>query len=876
MTTESQMEHPTNGVRDIAISDEMRSSYLDYAMSVIVSRALPDARDGLKPVQRRILYAMYDQGMRPGASYKKSARLVGEVLGKYHPHGDGSIYSAMVRMAQPFSMNHMLVDGQGNFGSMDGDMPAAMRYTECRMAQIALRMLENIDQDTVDWRDNFDQSVREPSILPAQIPNLLLNGASGIAVGLATNIPPHNLAELCDGVKLLIRRPDATVNDLMEFVKGPDFPTGALIRGAAGIREAYASGRGRVVMEARYNIETAGANDARERIVFTEIPYQVNKADLVVAIADMITKRKLAGATFVRDESDRKGLRLVVELKRGASAAVVINNLFRYTKLRTSYNFNVIALVDGVPQLLTLKAALEQFIAFRREIIRRRTEFELKKVRARLHILEGLRIAIENLDAVIETIRHSKDVEEARSKLMAQFGMSEIQAQAVLDMQLRRIAALEREKIENEYAEMTQRSVDLQELLNDPQKITAEIERETDELVQRFGRKRRTDIHQQEIGEWKREDVEDHKEVVITLSKSGYIKRVDAAIYKSQHRGGKGVRGQRMSKEGDFTSHIQVADTHDTLLMFTNRGRVFGMRVFELPADQSRNARGALVQNLLEVLRTGETVVTILAVSALREDVHLMMATRRGRIKRIHLALLSKLRKNGLICFHLNADDELVSVGLASTDESIVMISRNAMSIHFNSTDIRERSRRSGARIGMRLNADDSLVAMCVAKPESDLLIVTEKGYGKISTIDKYRKQNPGGKGLRTLKITPKNGCIVSGATINSDVADDHKGGRLFLLTKQAQILRTNPSEIRRSGRIVQGVILAKPYPGDEISSIQVIAKREIEQRIISEDEATKLEQHENQLDNDADAPTQPPSQPDEDQSDESDEPTEA
>ena len=586
------------------------------------------------------------------------------------------------------------------------------------------------------------------------------------------------------------------------------------------------------------------SSDKRARIVFTELPYQINKASLVIAIAEMITKKKLDGATAVKDESDRKGLRLVVDLKRGASPEVVVNNLFRHTRLRTSYNFNVIALVDGVPQLLTLKQALENFISFRREIVRRRAKYELGKIQARVHVLSGLRIAIENLDAVIETIRGSADSETARASLMEQFEMTEIQAQAVLEMQLRRIAALERDKIENEYKELTERIAELNELLASPEKITAEVVRETDEIGQKFGVARKTEVQEGEVGVWRREDVEPHKEVVITLSKGGYIKRVDSATYKTQHRGGKGVRGQRIAKESDFTSHIQVADTHDTLLMFTNRGRVFGMRVFELLADQSRNARGTPIQNLIENLKTGETVATILAVTSLREDVFLVMATREGRIKRLPLVKISNLKKSGLICFHVMPKDELVTVGLAAADDSILMVSRNGMSIHFDSGDVRPRTRRSGARRGMRLGDGDELVATCIARPESELLVVTEKGYGKISEIEKYRKQMPGGKGLRTLKITDKNGPIVSAATINADIREAPEG-RLFLLTKQAQILRTDPSEMRRTGRITLGVILAKPYEGDAISSIQVIAKREMEQRELSEAEAKQAEKEE-------------------------------
>ena len=829
-------------IRIAAISDEMRSSYLDYAMSVIVSRALPDVRDGLKPVQRRILYAMHDQGMRPNSSYKKSARLVGEVLGKYHPHGDSPVYDAMVRMAQDFSMHHPLVDGQGNYGSIDGDPPAAMRYTECRMASIATTILEDIDKETVDWRENFDQSTLEPVVLPARLPNLLLNGATGIAVGLATNIPPHNLTELCDAIIHLAQNPDTAIEDLMQFVTGPDFPTGGYIRGSAGIRDGYLTGRGRIILEAKYTEEKVPGSE-RNRIIVTEIPYQVNKANLIMDIAAMINKRTLEGASSVRDESDRKGLRIVIDLRRGASTGVVINNLFRYTKLRTSYNFNTIALVGGVPQLINLKQALQSYVDFRKEIIKRRSEYDLKQARARLHILEGLRVAIANLDDVIATIRSSDNVEMARERLIERFGMTEIQAQAVLDMQLRRLAALEREKIDNEYTQLTQLVAELESLLTSPEKVTGVVVEETEGLRQKYGRARRTLITDAELGVWRREDIELHKEVVITLSKNGYIKRLDSSTYKAQHRGGKGVRGQRMSKENDITNWMQVADTHDTLLMFTSRGRVFGMRVFELSADQSRNSRGTPVQTLIETLQPRETVQCILAVSDILEDVNLMMATKKGRIKRIHLSLLRSLRKSGLICFHIQPEDSLVSVGLAATEQSIVMVSRDGMAIRFTAESIKLRQRRSGARRGMVLNKGDYIVAMTVASDDAALLVVTERGYGKISLLDTgYRIQNPGGKGLRTLKVTKKNGQVASATAITPELRQDSEG-RLFLLTRNAQVLRTNLSEIKRNtSRITQGVILVKPDEKDEISSIQIIARREKLGRIITEEEADKIE----------------------------------
>ncbi|MEX0763475.1 MAG: DNA gyrase subunit A [Dehalococcoidia bacterium] len=804
------------------IEDEMRSSYMDYAMSVIVSRALPDVRDGLKPVQRRILYAMHDQGMRPTSSYKKSARLVGEVLGKYHPHGDSPVYEAQVRMAQPFSLRYPLVDGQGNYGSVDGDPPAAMRYTECRLASITEAVLSDIDRETVDWSDNFDQSLKEPTVLPARLPNLLVNGGSGIAVGMATNIPPHNLSEMCDAIVHLVDKPDANVDELMQFVKGPDFPTGAHIWGQQGIRNAYATGRGRIMIQAHHEIEDMGRQE-RKRLVFTEIPFQTNKANLVAKIADLIKQRKLEGASEVRDESDRKGMRVVLELRRGASPEVLLNNLYKHTPLRTSFSVNMIALAGGTPRVLTLKQALRHFIDFRGEVIRRRAEFDLRKARARVHILEGLRIAIEFLDRVIAIIRGSNDVEEARNGLMSEFSLSELQAQAILDMQLRRLAALEREKIESEYQDLLAVISELEELLGSPAKVMGVIRQETLDLKRKFGDERRTVVHPEELGEWRREDTEPHQEVVITLSRNGYVKRVLSSTYRGQHRGGKGVRGQRMTKEDDVTPYLQVADTHDTLLFFTDRGRVFASRVFELSADQSRTTRGTPVGNIIPNIEPREKVQGILAVDpSLLEDTYLVMATRRGQIKRMHLTRLRNINKAGLNCFSMKPGDELVAVTLATADQDIIMVSQQGMAIRFPSEQVRPRQRAAGGMKGMDLQEKDRVVAMDVVDDEGSLLIVSKKGYGKISEMRYYRRQKRGGKGLITLRITRKNGPVSAAAIVSEEIRNDSEG-KLFLLTERAQVLRTNMGEIRSTGRITQGVILVNPEPGDSISAIRVI-----------------------------------------------------
>ncbi len=810
-------------IRPIRIEDEMKASYLDYAMSVIVSRALPDVRDGLKPVQRRILYAMHDQGMRPTSSYKKSARLVGEVLGKYHPHGDQSVYDAQVRMAQPFSLRYPLVDGQGNYGSVDGDPPAAMRYTECRLSSVTEMMLGDIDRDTVDWGENFDQSLKEPTVLPARLPALLVNGASGIAVGMATNIPPHNVTEICDAVVYMISHPDASVDDLMKFVKGPDFPTGAHIWGQEGIRNAYVTGRGRVMVQASHEIEDI-ARQERKRLVFTEIPFQVNKATLVAKIAQLVKSRKVDGISEVRDESDRKGMRIVLELRRGAHVPVVLNNLYKHTNLRASFSVNMIALVDGTPRVLTLKQALRHYLDFRVEVVRRRAEFDLKKANARLHVLAGLRIAIDNLDRVIALIRASADVEEARANLRTEFDLSEIQAQAILDMQLRRLAALEREKIENEFKELVALVQDLEELLADDTKVNAVVRKETHELKRKYGDERRTEVHPEELGDWRREDTEPHEEVVITLSRNGYVKRVKLDTYKKQHRGGKGVRGQRMTKEDDVTPHLQIADTHDYLLLFTDQGRVFASRVFELPADQSRNSRGTPVQNLGFNMEPREEVHAVVAVSSYLEDTYLVMATKKGQVKRMHLPLLRNMNRSGLRCFNLKNDDALIGAVLADEDEDVILVSKEGLSIRFRSSEVRARQRAAGGMKGMNVQNKDEIVSMNVVDDEGYLLIVSQKGYGKLSLLRHYTQQRRGGKGLITLKVTTKTGKVADSAVVSGEIRTDSTG-MLVLVTEKAQVIRTNLGEIRSTGRIAQGVKIQMPEAGDKISAIRVISE---------------------------------------------------
>ena len=811
-------------IRTIGIEEEMRSSYLDYAMSVIVSRALPDVRDGLKPVQRRILYAMHDQGMRPGSSYKKCARLVGDVLGKYHPHGDSPVYEALVRMAQPFSMREPLVDGQGNFGSVDGDPPAAMRYTECKLAAITEYMLGDIDRETVDWQENFDQSLKEPSVLPARLPNLLVNGASGIAVGMATNIPPHNVAEVCDAVVMLVRNPNATVDQLMEHVKGPDFPTGAHIWGAEGIRNAYATGRGRIIVQATGEIEDVPRQD-RKRIVFTEIPFQVNKSTLIQRIAELIKTRKVEGVSEVRDESDRRGMRIVLELRRSASPAIVMNNLYKHTTLRSSFSVNMIGLVKGAPRVLNLRQVLQYYIEFREEVVRRRAEFDLKKARARLEVLEGLRIAIDNLDRVIQIIRGSADVEEARNSLIAEFGFSLVQAQAILDMQLRRLAALEREKLENEYKELLELVERLEALLADPGKVSAEVIKETHQLKRKYGSERRTIIHMEELGEFRREDIEPHEDVVITLTQGGYIKRVKLDTYRKQHRGGKGVSSQRLTRADDVTGFLQVADTHDTLLFFTDHGRVYSSRVFELPPDQSRQSRGTLVHNLGFNIGPGETVRQMMVVSDMHApDTYLALATRHGDVKRMALDAFANINRAGLNCYRLKPKEELISVAMARDEDDLILVTKKGQSIRFASNELTARSRQAGGVRGIRLGKGDEIIGMDVVDNEGYLLIIGTKGRGKLSALRHYPPQGRGGKGVITLNITRNTGDVAAATVINNDLREDETG-KLMILTSRGQIVRTTLAEIRETGRSAQGVKIVALDDSDRAAAIAVAEK---------------------------------------------------
>ena len=809
-------------IKPTSIVEEMRSSYLDYAMSVIVSRALPDARDGLKPVQRRILYAMQDLGMRPGSGYKKSARLVGEVLGKWHPHGDLAVYEAMVRLAQDFTVRMPLVDGQGNFGSIDNDPPAAMRYTEARLSPVSEVMLANLDQETVDWSLNFDDTLREPVVLPARLPNLLVNGASGIAVGMATNIPPHNLREVCNAVNALIDNPDATSEDLMKYVRAPDFPTGGTIMGTSGAREAYTTGKGQIVVRAVAEVEEMPRNASRMQIVVTELPYQVNKAALVEKIATLTKNRRIEGVSEVRDESDRDGMRIVIELRGGVQPQVVLNNLYKQTPLQSSFSANMLALIDDIPRVITLKIALQQYIKFRQQVVRRRSEFELKKAEERAHILAGLRIAISNLDEVIKLIRNSQDVENARTGLMSTFDLDQPQAQAILDMQLRRLAALEREKLEQEYQELQETIRGLQELLGDEGKILGVVKEETEEVKSKYVDKRRTTISH-DAYDLSREELEAHEQIVITLSQGGYLKRIQSNTFRRQHRGGRGVSGMN-TRDDDPVKELMVVDSHDKLMFFTNKGRVLSKIGYELRADQSRNTRGVPVANIINVWDT-ESISALISVGKKQyeEYEYLVLGTKQGRVKRINLDDVEHIRPSGLIIMNLKGDDELVSVKLAKSKDDIIFISEQGMGIRFSVDDLPIRRRTAGGVKGMSLRTGDRVVSMDVGNDESKLLVVSKLGRGKVNPLSEYRRQGRGGLGLRAFKITKNTGLIA-----DAQIVDETN--EVYLVSEKAQVMRTDLSEIRSlTGRITQGVTIFKPRSGDSVSSIACVGDFEIE-----------------------------------------------
>jgi DNA gyrase subunit A len=797
-------------VKPVSIEEEMRNSYLDYAMSVIVQRALPDVRDGLKPVQRRILYAMDEMGINSTSAYKKSARIVGEVLGKYHPHGDSPVYDAMVRMAQDFSMRAVLIDGQGNFGSIDNDPPAAMRYTEARLTSVAEQMLVDIDKNTVDFTPNFDESLQEPLVLPARVPNLLVNGSSGIAVGMATNIPPHNLVEVCDALIFLIDNPRATVDELTAFVKGPDFPTGGVILGEEGIKSAYATGRGRIVVRAKAFVGDT-AEGGQRQIVITELPFQVNKAALIEKIADLVSNKKITGISELRDESDRQGMRIVIQLRRDAQPQMLLNSLYKYTALQSTFAANMLALVDGQPRVLSLKEALRYFIDFRREVVTRRSKYELKQAKDRAHILEGLRVALDNIDKVIATIRKSRTTDDARQNLMGEFGLTRAQADAILEMPLRRLAGMERNKILDELAEVLKTISYLEDLLSTTARILGVVKQELTDLKTKYGDERRTEISIEGVAEFSEEDLIPHQEVAVILSNRGFIKRVPTRAYRTQHRGGKGIIGIT-TREEDAARLLAVADTHDNLLLLTNRGRCFSLKCYELPADSSRVGKGMAVVNLFSIPED-EKVVDIVVVPEFIPDTFLVMATRLGEIKKTSLDKFAVVRSSGLLCMDVEPNDELLAGRLATDQDDVMLVTRKGQSIRFAASSIRASSRTSGGVRGIRLSTGDEVIGAGTAYTKAFMLVVTSRGFGKLTPVTDYPRQHRAGGGVRTFKTVEKTGELVSARIVMPSQ-------EVMFISAKGIVTRTPVKGITIQGRSTQGVTLMRPAEGDEVVAV--------------------------------------------------------
>lgn len=814
----------------INIEEEMKAAYIDYSMSVIVSRALPDVRDGFKPVHRRVLYGMLDLGVTSGKPFKKSARIVGEVLGKYHPHGDSSVYDTMVRMAQEWSLRYPMVDGQGNFGSVDGDSPAAMRYTEARLQKIADEMLADINKNTVDFQFNFDDSLQEPTVLPAKVPNLLINGTSGIAVGMATNMAPHNLREVIDGVVAYIDNKEITIDELMKFVKAPDFPTGGIIYGYDGVKEGYESGRGRVIMRGKAEIETVG-ND-RERIVVTEIPYQVNKANMIERTAELVNEKKIEGISDIRDESDREGMRIVYEIKRDANAGVVLNNLFKYTALQTSFSFNNIALVKGRPMLLSLKELIQHFVEHRHEVVVRRTKYELDEAEKRAHILQGLLIALDHLDEVISLIRNSKTPEEAKDGLMEKFGLSEIQAKAILEMRLRVLTGLERDKIKAEYDELMKLIAFLNNILADEGLRMQIIKDELAEMREKYGDDRRTEIVYAG-GTFRMEDMIENEEVVITVSHAGYIKRTPLSEYRVQGRGGKGSMGSN-SRDEDFIEHLFIASTHNYLLFFTEQGRCYWLKVYEIP-EGTRTSKGRAIQNLINISKEDKVKAFINVDNLTDEDYlannYIIMCTKNGTIKKTLLDAYSNPRVTGINAITINEGDQLLEVLLTNGQAEIVMALKSGRAIRFNESTVRPMGRTAAGVRGITLGgASDEVIGMIgINDPATTVLVVSEKGYGKRSDIDDYRVTNRGGKGVKTINITDKTGNLIGIKAVNET-------DQLMIINKSGLTIRMEVADLRVMGRATQGVRLIKLNEDDEIASLAKIAEVKEDELAISEE----------------------------------------
>ncbi len=804
---------------NVNLTKEMKTSFIDYAMSVIVARALPDVRDGLKPVHRRILYGMNELGVTPDKPHKKSARITGDVMGKYHPHGDSSIYEAMVRMAQWWSYRYMLVDGHGNFGSMDGDGAAAQRYTEARMSKIALEMLRDINKNTVDFVDNYDANEREPLVLPARFPNLLVNGATGIAVGMATNIPPHNLGETIDAVKLVMDNPEVTTKDLMEVLPGPDFPTGALVMGKSGIHKAYETGKGSIVLRSRTEIEET--KTGRERIVVTEFPYMVNKTKVHEHIVRLVQEKRIEGITAVRDESNREGVRFVIEVKRDASANVILNNLFKMTQMQTNFGFNMLAIQNGVPKILSLRQILDAYIEHQKEVVVRRTRFDKEKAEARAHILEGLLIALDHIDEVIRIIRASETDAEAQAELMSKFKLSERQSQAILDMRLRRLTGLERDKIQSEYDDLLALIADLADILAKPERVSQIIKDELDEVKRKFGDQRRTELMVGEVLSLEDEDLIEEADVLITLSNKGYIKRLDQAEFTAQKRGGRGVQGTGV-KDDDFVRELVSTSTHDHLLFFTNKGRVYRLKGYEIP-EYGRTAKGLPIVNLLK-LDEDESIQTIINVESERsDDAYLFFTTRHGIVKRTSVKEFANIRQNGLKALNLKDEDELINVLLTEEDTDIIIGTKFGYSVRFNQSAVRGMSRIATGVKGVNLRDGDTVVGASVITDQDEVLIITEKGYGKRTVATEYPTKGRGGKGMQTAKITEKNGSLAGLMTVKGD--ED-----LMIITDTGVMIRTNVANISQTGRSTMGVKVMRLDQDAKIVTFTTVAAAEKEE----------------------------------------------
>lgn len=803
----------------VSLEEEMKSSYIDYAMSVIVARALPDVRDGLKPVHRRVLYGMHELGVQFNKPYKKSARIVGEVLGKYHPHGDSAVYDSMVRMVQDFSLRYPLVDGQGNFGSIDGDSPAAMRYTEARLARIAEEMLRDLDKNTVDFIPNFDDSLQEPVVLPAYLPNLLVNGASGIAVGMATNIPPHNLGEVVDGLVELIDNPKLKAEDLMKYVKAPDFPTGGIIYGYEGVKEAYLTGRGRIILRAKANTETL--KNERENIVITEVPYQVNKAALIERIAELVRDGSVDGISNIRDESDRDGLRVVIELKRDGQPAITLNQLFKHTQMQVTFGVIMLALVNGVPKVLNLQQMMQHFLDHRMDVLIRRTKFDLDAAERRAHILEGYIIALDNIDAVIDTIKKSKDVETAKVNLMKKFKLTEVQAKAILDMRLQRLTGLERKKIEDEYKETIKLIEKLKGILESEKKRKQIIKEELLVLKEKYAEERRTEIIH-DYKEFSLEDIIAEEDVVVTISHQGFIKRFPVSGYRRQSRGGKGVTGAG-TKEDDFIEHMFIASTHHYILFFTDKGRCYWLKVHEIP-EGGRAARGRSIINLLEK-EPVENITAFVTVKEFRDDAYLMMATERGTVKKTVLSAYGNVRKGGINAINLAPGDKLIAVKMTDGNNDIVLGTRNGFAVRFHEKDVRDMGRTATGVRGIRLTKGDIVVGLIVIKRNDNILVVTENGYGKRSDINDYRITRRGGKGVITVKTTEKVGKMIA----MMDVVD---GDELVIISSHGMVIRQSVKDIRVMGRNTQGVRVIRLNESDQIADIAKVVPEEDDENI--------------------------------------------